>query len=99
MTTVKTQKIISSLTKKGFEIKQTHHILLYLVEDGKKQGIHTKISHGKKEYDDHLLSKVAKQLELNKSELMDFIDCPMTKEEYLEIIEDQENDLEIVQRG
>lgn len=99
MTSVKTRKIISGLKSKGFESEQTDHILLYLVRDGKKQDIYTKISRGEREYGDPLLSEVAKQLNLNKSQLLNLIECTMTKEEYLETLEDQDDDLEIIQRG
>lgn len=70
-----------------------------IFEDGGK-GVHTQISHGKNEYSDHLLSKVAKQLKVNKQELIDLIKCPISKEEYLNILEDDDDDsLEILAHG
>lgn len=99
MTTVKTRKIKSGLQSKGFNIEEKDHTYLYFVVDGKKQGPSTQISHGVSEYSDSLLSKMVRQLSLdNKRQLIDLIKCPLSMEEYQEII-DSEDSLPVVSHG
>ena len=73
----KTKAIRAALMKKGFIADDTHHEMFWLVVDGKKTTIRTRISHGAKEYGDELLALVARQVGLSKQELYRLIDCPM----------------------
>jgi hypothetical protein len=84
----KVKDISSALKKKGFvENPSRDHIRYTLFNKGKKTGVYTFISHGLKEYGDSLIGSVKKQLHLqSKGELQDFINCPMTKEEYLNLL-------------
>jgi hypothetical protein len=57
--------------------------------NGRKIGIHTKISHDGKEYSDGLLNVVQKQLKLSKANFNGLIDCPFTHEMYVfQLLED-----------
>lgn len=76
----KTKTIRAALLKKGFIADDTHHEMFWLVVDGKKTSIRTRISHGAKEYGDDLLGMVARLIGLNKQELYRLIDCPMDRE-------------------
>jgi len=73
----KTKAIRAALMKKGFIADDTHHEMFWMVVDGKKTSIRTRISHGAKEYGDELLALVARQVGLSKQELNRLIDCPM----------------------
>jgi len=73
----KTKVIRAALMKKGFIADDTHHEMFWMVVDGKKTSIRTRISHGAKEYGDELLALVARQVGLSKQELNRLIDCPM----------------------
>jgi len=73
----KTKAIRAALMKKGFIADDTHHEMFWMVVDGKKTSIRTRISHGAKEYGDELLALVARQVGLSKQELFRLIDCPM----------------------
>jgi len=75
-------KIHNSLMKKGFRVDQTHHEMFWLYIGGKKTSIRTRISHGAKDYGDSLLSCMAKQLHLIRSELDDLISCPLSADDY-----------------
>lgn len=92
---IKTRKIASALTRKGFVEqggrKRKKHIFYFLYVDGKKTSIRTKLSHGINEYNDTLLSLMRKQLKFDKKEeLEDFIDCTkMNFEEYLSMLSDK----------
>ena len=88
MTVYKSKEIGASLKKKGFvENLSRDHIRYTLYVDGKKTEIYTFISHGKKDYDDFLISKVKNQLRLqSKSEFQNLIECPMTKENYIKLL-------------
>ncbi|MCL5966191.1 MAG: hypothetical protein M1550_03075 [Deltaproteobacteria bacterium] len=73
----KTKAIRAALIKKGFVADDTHHEMFWLVADGKKTSVRTRISHGAKEYGDELLSLVARQVGVSKQELHRLVDCPM----------------------
>lgn len=83
MPTYKTRKIVSSLTKKGFNPKKgkSKHIKYTLYINGKKTSIFTWVSHGLDEYNDQLLNAMRKELSLESNqELNDLIECPMSAE-------------------
>jgi hypothetical protein len=85
----KTKDIQKVLKKKGFILdpSKDHHNFYYLVINGKKQAIKTYLSHGEKEYDKTLMSLIKKQLKFNDSIMAEeFFDCPMTKEQYIEML-------------
>ncbi len=88
MNVYKVKDISSALKKKGFvENPSCDHIRYTLYNNGKKTGVYTFISHGLKEYGDSLISSVKKQLRLqSKSEFQDFVNCPMTKEDYIKLL-------------
>ncbi len=91
MKTRKPCDIESVLLKKGFKLnpQKQGHKYFCLYKDGIKQGIFTKISHGKKEYDKHLMGQIKKQMKISDNQsLDDFFDCPMSKEQYLKMLED-----------
>ncbi|MCU7838887.1 MAG: hypothetical protein KZQ94_05860 [Candidatus Thiodiazotropha sp. (ex Troendleina suluensis)] len=86
--------IETALKAKGFmqEACAHHDKYMYYVDD-KFTGVHTRISRGSKyrDYSDNLLSKMKKQLKLNSSsELLALIDCPMTKEQYKQILHEKD---------
>lgn len=89
MPTIPTKEIERSLLKKGFQKGNTHHRYFYLFINGKKTSIRTKLSHGSKikEYGDKLLNLMKKQLKFDSSaDLIQFIKCPLTKQDYLKIL-------------
>ena len=86
MATRKAREIKEGLTKKGFAAVQRDHTYLFFSVEGRKSGVHTKISHGNKEYGDNILSLVARQLRITTKQLDDLLDCPMSYEDYLAIL-------------
>jgi hypothetical protein len=90
-TVFKKREIKSALESKGFVIKAKGkpHEFYVLMVNGKQSGIQTKLSHGSGEYSGKVLSYMRKQLKFNSmSEFKDFIKCPLSKEEYIKILED-----------
>jgi len=88
----KTKDIQKVLKEKGFVLEpaKEHHQFYYLEIDGKKQSIKTYFSHSKNEYDRFLMGKIKKQLRFKEAEKAeDFFDCPMTKEQYVEMLIEQ----------
>jgi hypothetical protein len=86
MATRKAREIKEGLTKKGFIAYQRDHTYLFFSVEGRKSCIHTKISHGNKEYGDNLLSLVARGLHISTKQLDDLLDCPLSYEDYLAIL-------------
>lgn len=88
---IKAKKIDSALTRKGFIREEgKKHTFYILVVGGEKTLIRTKLSHGSKDCNDYLLSKICNQLKFDKKEeLIDFIDCPKTLEDYVSTLTDK----------
>ncbi|MBM2816104.1 MAG: hypothetical protein HW421_2866 [Ignavibacteria bacterium] len=87
----KTKDLQTTLTQKGFipEPKKAHHVFYYLNIDGKKHNIYTYFSHGKSEYDKHLMQQLKKQLKFTEtSSAEEFFDCPFTMEQYIEMLKE-----------
>ena len=87
MATRKAREIKEGLIKKGFITVQGDHTFLFLSIEGRKSSIRTKISHSIKEYGDNLLSLVARQLKISTRQLDDLLDCPLSYDDYLAILE------------
>jgi hypothetical protein len=86
-------KTYKNLKKKGF-VDSTghssdHKYLEYYVEG--KLILYTKISHGSdKDLDDHLVRQMSNQCKLTKNQFADLVNCPMSQDEYLNILKDKE---------
>jgi hypothetical protein len=89
------EAIRSALEKKGFEHdtggKSRDHDVYFFVHAGKRQPIGTKLSRGTgyKTIGDPLLSQIRRQLKLSSQQFGDFVDCPLTAEQYAEILINQ----------
>lgn len=69
----------------AIEDRKPHHVFFYL-DIGGRQYRATKLSHGAKgQIDDSLVSLIAKQLRLQKQELVSLVDCALTQDEYLRL--------------
>lgn len=89
MTTIKTNKVLNGLIKKGFCLAKGDHKRLIFYVNGKKTEIRTKLSHGNKEINDFLIHKMSIQIKLDKKQFIDLIDCPMTSNAYLKELQKQ----------
>lgn len=80
------QQIMTSLNKKGFVQTdyRDHYYLTYYTKSGKKTNIYTKLSRGThyKMIGDSLLNPMAKQCKLDKSDFIDLVDCPLSRDDY-----------------
>jgi predicted RNA binding protein YcfA (HicA-like mRNA interferase family) len=89
----KVKDLQKTLLKKGFVVypEKEHHQFYYLTIDEIKYPIYTYFSHGKKEYDKNLMSKIKKQLKFPAPEQAeDFFDCPMSAKQYVEMLVETE---------
>ena len=86
MATLKTSDIEKSLTTKGFEKQSTHHDMFWYKHNGKKTSIRTRLSHSSKEIGDNLISAMAKQVKLKRTEFEELIACPLTIQQYEAIL-------------
>jgi hypothetical protein len=86
MSSCETRKLKKALTSKGFQETDTHHEMYWFYAEGKKTSIRTRISRGKREYDDNLLGQMAKQVKLRRDEFDELIECPLTAEGYLKLL-------------
>jgi len=82
----KSKEIKQSLLQKGFRQSNTHHEMFYLFVNNKKTSIRTRLSHGISDYGDSLLGQMARQLKLERGKFEEFIECPLTEKEYIELV-------------
>jgi predicted RNA binding protein YcfA (HicA-like mRNA interferase family) len=81
---LKARNVVSGLEKKGFVQAEGDHTFLILYVNGKKTSIHTKVSHGRSEINDYLISKMSIQVKLEKKKFLDLVNSPLSLEHYLE---------------
>ena len=83
-------KIESSLQSKGFQKeKKDHRVFIYYTINGERTLVKTKTSHGNRKYKsigNTLLGKMAKQCKLNFGQFIDLIDCPLNRNEYEDLL-------------
>jgi len=85
------REIEAALQAKGFVLADAdHHFFVYMTAAGKKTRARTKTSHTSKMKDvpDNLLSAMAKQCKLSKSQFLELVDCPMSRERYERVLTD-----------
>lgn len=78
------REVESGLETKGFRRTEgDHHYFVYWSVDGKKARAMTKTSHGRHhDISDELLSQMARQCGITKSNFLKLVDCPLTRESY-----------------
>ncbi|NLT46536.1 MAG: hypothetical protein GXX80_13655 [Thermotogaceae bacterium] len=85
-------KVITSLKKKGFRQLETDHHSFYPTDqnDEKIPHIRTKVSHGPKhDLDNSLLKHMANQTGLSLNEFLKLVDCSIDKDKYLELLKER----------
>ena len=87
--TRKPYELRAALGSKGFEPEERDHTFYFLRVCGRKVGIWTKVHHHRGEYGVPLLGKMARKMHLNRRELDDFIECPLTREGYLDLMRER----------
>ena len=92
MAVIDSKKTYKNLKKKGFIDSINHsndHKYLELYHEDKLI-LYTKVSHGsKKDIGNPLIKQMAIQCKLEKNELIDLANCPLTKEGYFVILENK----------
>jgi hypothetical protein len=90
---IERDKIRKALLGKGFiEVTdKKRHDFYYLLVDGRKQPVFTILSRGSsyKDYSDGLVSEIAKQINLTKSEFADYVDCKLELVGYLTLLRER----------
>ena len=72
-----------SLLAKGFrQGTGDHNYFHYYSVAGKKTRVFTKTSHGAREIDEHLLSRMARQCGLSNKDFALLIECPLDRTSY-----------------
>jgi hypothetical protein len=89
MSALDPKKTYQNLKKKGFidsANKSDDHKYLELFYNGKFV-TYTKISHGSNDIRDPLIRQMSFQCKLDKKEFLDLANCPLSKEDYLVILD------------
>jgi len=91
MSVLDPKKTIKSLKRKGFIDsinKSSDHKWVDLFHND-KYILSTKVSHGNKDMDNHLIRQMSYQCKLEKNDFIDLINCPLSKEDYIKLLEQQ----------
>ena len=79
------KKTYQNLLSKGFKAAAgDHKYLEYYFND--KIIFHTKISHGEKDLQDFHIGMMKRQCKLEKNEFLDLANCPLSANDYFEIL-------------
>lgn len=81
-----TKDIEAGLVRKGFERRESKDIYLHLHVGGKKTPIYTKMSHGERQVHDGLVAAMARQVRLTRSQFIDLVRCPLSRDDYLALL-------------
>ena len=89
MAVLDAKKTLQNLKKKGFSEAENksddHKWVLFVHKD--KIIARTKISHGASDLGDSLIKAMAKQCYLSKDEFVKFVQCTLSHNDYLEILD------------
>ena len=92
MAVIDSKKTYKNLKKKGFVDSISHspdHKYLEYYHNNKLI-LYTKVSHGgKQDLGNFLIKQMSVQCKLDKKQLMDLANCPLSKEEYLLLLKSQ----------
>jgi hypothetical protein len=89
MPTLRTQSVDRALVSNlGFERTETRHRVYRLWLDGILVA-RTYISHGERELTRYHVSQMAKQMQFRTSEFVDAVECPLTRQDYCQILHDR----------
>lgn len=75
----------AALCAKGMEPHEGHHHMLIKKLDGVATVV-TRISHGARDINTSLASRMAKQCYLQLAEFWDLVDCPLTEDQWNDLI-------------
>ena len=94
------KKTYQNLLSKGFKAARGDHKYLEYYFNGRVI-FHTKISHGEKELEDFHIGMMKRQCKLEKNEFINLANCPLSANEYFEILKKNgiitQKDLDFVQ--
>jgi hypothetical protein len=91
MSALDPKKTYRNLKKKGFvdsTNKSKDHKRLELFHD-EKLVLSTKLSHNNKDLGNYLIKQMSVQCHLDKNEFIDLANCPLSKEDFFDILEKQ----------
>jgi hypothetical protein len=89
MTTLKTRDVDKALMSKlGFEKVETHHHV-YRLWLGGQLAVRIYISHGERELSPYHVDQMAKQMHLRPQEFVDAIACPLSQEDYYQLLQER----------
>jgi hypothetical protein len=89
MSVLDPSKTYRNLKRKGFTDsthKSKDHKRLELFHE-KKLVLSTKLSHNNKDLDKYLIKQMSVQCHLDKNDFIDLANCPLSKEDYMAILE------------
>lgn len=81
----KRDEVENRLTSKGFhKSNNDHRKFIYFLSSGEKTSVWTKTSHGSShnKLSEDILRKIAKQCHLNRTDFENFLNCPLSREDY-----------------
>ena len=79
------REVEAGLENKGFKKSNaSHRYFIYYTKFGKKTAVRTMTSHGSgsKDISSELMSRMARQCKISKTDFADLVTCPLSRNEY-----------------
>jgi hypothetical protein len=85
MGTYRTRDFEAALVRIGFRQDMTHHQMFWYYDGERKSSLHTRTSHGEKEFDDSMLALRRRQIgNLSKPQMLELLAGTLTAEQFRE---------------
>ncbi len=83
MGTYRTRDFEAALERVGFRRDMTHHQMFWYYDGERKSSLHTRTSHGEKEFDDSMLAMRRRQIGgLSKTQMLELLAGTLTIEQF-----------------
>ncbi len=85
----KSREVEQALKKKGFKKEPGDHNYFILYVNGVRTSVQTHTSHNGQDINSYLFNQMKKQVHLDTNDFINLIECPLSKEKYIEILKDK----------
>jgi hypothetical protein len=79
-------QVDGALTAKGFKKVDNDHHFYFLLHNGRKTAVRTKISHGEREISDRNCGYMARQMRITTPQFKEFVDCKIEAKDYVDLL-------------
>jgi len=89
LTSIRAKTVRRGLTSKGFDEVNRGDIFYHFIVNGKKSGMRAMMSHGETYCGTKYLTTMARQLGLKRDELVQLVECPLSRDQYEKLLRER----------